>query len=50
MAGLFKAVYNTCVRGYHVYQDIWVPVMDETLLCCHEAENPHDPFLKATKA
>ena len=51
MAGLFETVYDTCVRGYHVYQEVWVPVMDETLSCCREVGNPHYPFaVKVMKA
>ena len=51
MAGLFETVYDMRVRGYHVYQEVWVPVMDETLSCCREVGNPHDPFaVKVIKA
>jgi len=51
MVGLFETVYDTCVRGYHVYQEVWVPAMDETLSCCREVGNPHDPFaVKVMKA
>jgi len=44
IGGLFETVFHTCVRGYHVYQDVWVPTMDEMLTCCREVGNPHDPF------
>ena len=51
MTGVFEAAYDTCVRGYHVYQDVWVPVMDEMFSCFREDGNPHDPFaMKVTKA
>ena len=36
--------FSTCIRGYHVYQDEWTPMLDETLLCCRELANVHDPF------
>ena len=43
--------FNTCVRGYHVYQDEWMPVLDEMLSCFHELANVHDPFaVKVMKA
>ena len=51
IGGLFETVFHTCVRGYHVYQDVWVPATDEMLSCCREVGNPHDPFtVKVTKA
>ena len=51
IVGLFETVFHTCVRGYHVYQDVWVPATDEMLSCCREVGNPHDPFaVKVTKA
>ena len=28
--------FNSCVRGYHMYQDRWLPVRDETLACQHK--------------
>ena len=50
IGGLFETVFHTCVRGYHVYQDVWVPAIDEMLSCCREVGNLHDPFaVKVTK-
>ena len=50
IGGLFETVFHTCVRGYHVYQDVRVPATDEMLSCCREVGNPHDPFaVKVTK-
>ena len=34
----------SCVRGYHVYKDIWDPVVGETLNCEREDRNPQDPY------
>ena len=46
-----EVTFNTCVRGYHIYQDEWTPVLDETLSCCRELANIHDPFaIKVMKA
>ena len=46
-----EATFNTCVRGYHIYQDEWTPVLDETLSCCRELANIHDHFaVKVMKA
>ena len=39
-----ETTLSTCIRGYHVYQDEWTPVLDETLSCCHDLTNIHDPF------
>jgi len=35
---------NSCVRGYHVYQDIWTPVIGEQLVCEREEDNPTDRY------
>ena len=46
-----EVTFNTCVRGYHIYQDEWTPEMGETLSCCRELANIHDPFaIKVMKA
>ena len=36
--------FNSCVSGYHMYQDRWLPVQDETLACQREEGNVYDPF------
>jgi len=39
--------YNdTCVHVFHVYQDIWRPVIEE-LRCQREEDNPRDPYAVA---
>ncbi len=35
---------SSCIRGYHVYQDIWTPVLYQKLLCQREPGNLEDPF------
>ena len=39
--------FDSVVRGYHVYKDIWAAVHGETLLCRRETSNGHDPFAVA---
>ena len=36
--------FTSCVRGYHVYKDIWNPTVGETLNCEREARNAQDPY------
>ena len=31
---------DTCVRGFHVYKDVWRPVIGEELRCQREEDNP----------
>ena len=38
---------SSCVRGYHVYQQIWTAVPDETLHCSRETSNRTDFFAVA---
>ena len=46
-----ETTFSTCIRGYHVYQEEWTPVLDEMLSCCREFANVHDPFaVKVMKA
>ena len=39
-----EVTFNTCIKGYHIYQDEWTPVLDEMLSCCSELANIHDPY------
>ena len=41
--------FASCVRGYHVYQEIWTPSEGETLICSRETSNREDPFVWNTK-
>ena len=36
-----------CIRGYHVYQDIWEAAVDEELVCRPERSNAHDRYAVA---
>lgn len=36
-----------CVRGYHVYKDIWEAVIGEELVCDREPNNPRDRYAVA---
>ena len=44
-----KLKTNSSVRGYHVYQDNWTPVVGEKLLCEWEEGNPRDHYTVAIK-
>ena len=39
---------QAAVRGFHVYKNVWEPKESETLVCSHERENVHDPFVIKT--
>ena len=34
----------SCIQWYHVYKDIWDPVVGKTLNCECEDRNPQDPY------
>lgn len=36
-----------CVRGYHVYKEIWTAVLGETLPCVRETSNEKDRYAVA---
>ena len=40
---------QSCVRGHHVYKDIWTPFVGETLSCEREEDNTADPYAVAVK-
>ena len=39
--------FASCMRGYHVYQEIWTTTEGETLLCNKETRSREDPFAVA---
>ena len=39
---------DSCVRGFHVYQDTWTPLVGEELHCERE-ENIHDHYAVVVK-
>ena len=40
---------NSCVRGYHMYKDIWNAVIGEELLCEREPDNRSNRYAVAIK-
>lgn len=40
---------NSCVRGYHVYKNIWDAVIGEELQCERELDNENDRYAVAVK-
>ena len=42
-------VVDSCVRGFHVYQDVWTPVTGERLSCETEESNAFDPYAVAIR-
>ena len=40
---------NSCVRGYHIYKDIWDAVIGEELRCEREPDNRSDRYAVAIK-
>ena len=39
----------SCVRGYHVYKEIWEAVIGERLVCERQPENQRDRYAVAIK-
>ena len=39
--------FASCVRGYHVYQEIWTKTEGETLFCSKETRSREEPFAVA---
>ena len=39
-----EARFECCVRGYHVYFEIWEAILGETLLCRREPTNVSDHY------
>ena len=40
----------SCIRGFHVYQDSWIPILgerDERIVCKNEPGNPRDQYAVA---
>ena len=38
---------DTCIHGFHVYKDVWRPVIGEELRCKREKDNPRYPYAVA---
>ena len=39
----------SCIRGYHVYKDVWTAAVGETLVCQREPENAIDIYIYSSK-
>ena len=37
----------SCIRGFHVYQDNWTPILGERLVCKNGSGNPRDQYAVA---
>ena len=35
---------ESCVKGYHIYQDLWEAVIGEELQCPRERDDPADIY------
>ena len=44
-----ELVIELCVRGYHVYKDIWEAAIGEELPCERETRNTNDRYAVAVK-
>ena len=40
-------VNDKCTYGFHVYNNIWRPVIGKELRCQREKDNPRDPYAVA---
>ena len=51
MAASSRATFTveSCIRGYHVYKDIWNATIGEELECVRESDNPADRYAVAMK-
>ena len=47
MEGLFEG--NCCIRGYHVYKEVWEAAVGESLVCEREPKNASDRYAVAVK-
>ena len=47
MDGAGEYEIQACVRGYHVYQAIWLAAIGEQLTCTRETGNPTDRYAVA---
>ena len=40
---------ESCIRGFHIYKEVWTPFIGEKLGCACERSNREDPFAVAIK-
>ena len=36
--------FTATIRGFHIYQKVWQPGLNDTLVCIHEGGNEFDAF------
>jgi len=49
-SGETSFVIDSCVRGYHVHQSVWLnSLLEESLACARERGNRHDIFTVAVQ-
>ena len=41
---ILTARLSSCIRGYHIYQSVWVPAIGELLECNREIRNAMDRY------
>uniref|UniRef100_A0A1X7TX07 HIRAN domain-containing protein n=1 Tax=Amphimedon queenslandica TaxID=400682 RepID=A0A1X7TX07_AMPQE len=46
---MFSFVYDSVIRGHHIYKEIWIPLLGEILSCEVEPGNIFDPYAVAIK-
>ena len=42
-----RVTFDSCIRGYHIYEEFWNPATGDTLTAKPEFGNPHDPYAVA---
>ena len=40
-------IMDSCIRGHHIYKEIWTPTIDERLECVRECNNDKDKYAVA---
>ena len=40
-------LWNSSIRGHHIYKAVWTPTVGEILVVDQEPSNPHDPHAVA---
>ena len=40
--------FDSVIRRYHMYKDVWISRIGEEPFCCQDRHNHHDPFAVAT--
>ena len=44
----WQAEITVDLRGFHVYKEVWSPIVGEQLKCCHERNNCYDRYAIAS--